>query len=102
MWPPDGVVSLADVPDDKSRTLMVVEVSDSGVLWMEPRDLHLSAMSFEIGAKKVVGIRSRHNAGDRAVANVSTVDGSVLAVGDTTPPAEVRSMLIRNNGRPMD
>lgn len=102
MWPPRGVVSFDDVADDDDLTLHVVEVSDSGVLWMEPRDLRLDAMSFEIGAKKGVGIRSRHDAGDRAVANVSTVDGSVPAVGDETPPAEVRSMLIRNDGQPLE
>lgn len=100
LWPPHGTVSLGDVTDDENLTLHVVEVSDSGALWMAPRDLRLDAMSFEIGAKKGVGIRSRHDAGDHAVANVSTVSGSVPAIGGNSPPADIRSMLIRNDGMP--
>jgi hypothetical protein len=100
MWPPRGVVSFDDVTDDNDLTLHVVEVSDSGVLWMAPRDLRLDAMRFEIGAKKGVGIRSRHEYDDRTIANVSLVSGAVRAFDETTPPAEVRSMLIRNDGGP--
>jgi hypothetical protein len=101
MWSPGGV-SLNDVTDDENLTLQIVEVSDSGVLWMAPRDLRLDAMSFEIGAKKGVGIRSRHEYDDRTVANVSLVSGAVRAFDETTPPAELRSMLIRNDGKPTE
>ncbi|MBA3314873.1 MAG: DUF1559 domain-containing protein [Planctomycetaceae bacterium] len=98
MWPPDGAASLDDVTKDQGPTLHVVEVSDSGVHWMEPVDLRLDAMSFSVSPAKGVGIRSRHPAG----ANAGFADGSVRFIGESTPPDVVQSLLLRNDGGPAD
>ncbi len=108
MWPPRDVASLDDATDPMYDTPFVVEVSHSGVHWMEPRDLQLDAMSFEINASKGVGIRCRHGTSNfilsdtRAGAHVMMVDGAVQFLHAETPPRTVRSMLIRNDGKPME
>jgi len=108
VWPPHGVASFQDVTDSTKNTLFVVEVGDSGVHWMEPRDLRLDAMSFRINAAHGVGIRGQHGALHYILsdvptgANVGTVDGWVEFLNAETPPADVRSMLIRNDGKPTE
>lgn len=106
MWPPRDVASLDDATDPTYDTPLVVEVSDSGVHWMEPRDLRLDAMSFEINAAKGVGIRGHHGTSNailfdtRAGANVMMVDGVVQLLGAETPPQTVRDMLMINGRKP--
>src|SRR5262245_56692175 len=39
---------LADIQDGMSSTLFVVENVDSGIHWMEPRDLSFDTMSFAV------------------------------------------------------
>lgn len=107
MWPPDGVATLADAADGADRTLHVVEVSNSGVHWMEPADLRLDAMQFAVGPKPQPGIRGSHGGTDRWfraddpwVAQAEFVDGSVRALSEETPPETVRSLLLRDDGGP--
>lgn len=108
LWRRDRTLSFDDVPDGLSNTILVVELSDSGVHWMEPRDLPLNKMTFEIGAKQGVGIRGRHGGTERwlreddpTFANVLLADGSVLALGGPDlKPATVRSLLLRDDGAP--
>lgn len=38
-WPEDQVVSLDDVTDGHDTTIQLVAVSESGIKWLEPRDL---------------------------------------------------------------
>ena len=77
MWPPDGATwNPEDAPDGLSKTLQLVEVSDSGVHWMEPRDLRFDAMTFRVNAGQGVGIRSRH--GD--LANAAFADTSSVTL----------------------
>jgi prepilin-type processing-associated H-X9-DG protein len=84
------------LPDGSSSTLHLVEVSDSGVHWMEPRDLSLDRMDFRINRETGVGIRSRHPVG----ANVSFSDGQVATLPAETAPETVKAMLLRDDGGP--
>ena len=95
IWPADGVASIRDVTNGTSNSIHIVEVSDSGVHWMEPRDLRLDVMSFQINSAKP-SIRSRH----RDAAHVTLVDGAVRLLGVDTPPETVRGMLDINDGKP--
>jgi hypothetical protein len=40
-WPGTEPVRIKDVTDGTATTIMLVEVADSGIHWMEPRDLNL-------------------------------------------------------------
>lgn len=104
MWPPDSVGRLEDVKDGTGAVIQVVEVSNSGVHWMEPRDLRFDEMSFRFNDDGQA-VRSRHVqrhwfGGDTARANAAFADGSVKPLTDSTPPETVKSLLLRDDGGP--
>ncbi len=79
-WP--GTESIGfDQIDDESKTILVVEVADSGIHWMEPSDLDIE----QIGAKVELGngpyMSSNHYAG----INVVYADGSVSSLSKGLP-----------------
>jgi hypothetical protein len=45
MWPVGGYVREADLINGLSNTIMVVEIGDSDIHWMEPRDLPVEELS---------------------------------------------------------
>lgn len=105
MWPPHGSVSFEDIPDGSSNVIHVVEVSDSGLHWMQPADLRLDAMTLQVPATKGVGPRSHHSAtGDIATAQVNfgIADGSTRLIHPSVPPETLRSYFIRDDGRLLD
>ena len=53
-------VAVSDISDGAANTLLVVEIANSGIHWMEPRDLHLVQMAPTINPKSGQGISSRH------------------------------------------
>jgi prepilin-type processing-associated H-X9-DG protein len=93
-FPGDKCVALSDVTDDKGNTILVVEVENSGIHWMAPRDLHVAQMARTINAAKGQGISSKHKAG----ANVAMADGTVQFLEAEKLTAEdVRSMSTIND-----
>lgn len=47
-WPGSKSVTHSDIKDGEENTIMLVEVENSGIHWMEPRDLEFDTMSFHI------------------------------------------------------
>ena len=87
---PDGdSVSLDDITDDPTKTLLIVEVADSGILWMEPRDLDVAQMAPTVNATTGHGIRSEHSGG----AVVVFVDGHIEFLSEPTTAEELAAML---------
>ena len=72
-WPDDKSTKLGDFADGASNTIMIVEMANSGIHWMEPRDLHVLKMHPWINAKSSQAISSNHPGG----ACVLFADGSV-------------------------
>lgn len=54
-WPGEQSVRLDDIKDGPSNTILIVEVPDSDVHWMEPRDLDFAGL--EKAVKKHGGLR---------------------------------------------
>jgi len=50
-WPGSRPTSIRDMKDGTSNTLLIAEVANSGIHWMEPRDLHVVQMMPTINAK---------------------------------------------------
>jgi hypothetical protein len=72
-WPDEGTTSWDQIRDGMSRTIVIVEVHNSGIHWMEPRDLYVTQMPLAINPKRGIGISSLHTGG----AMVVCADGSV-------------------------
>lgn len=49
-WPGAKAIRCEDIPDGPDNTVLLIEVENSGIHWMEPRDLPLASMNLKIGA----------------------------------------------------
>jgi prepilin-type processing-associated H-X9-DG protein len=90
---------LEEITDGLSDTLMVVEMSPSGVLWTEPCDLDVSEVSFKINDPDRVCLRG-HPGG----ANVVFADGHVefLSQGKSADDeAHLKAITTINGGEDM-
>lgn len=105
-WSGSRPVSLDDFTDDPSETLHVVEIANSGIHWMEPRDLNVSEMTLEVNPKSGRGISSLHTAyrwpRHPGSANVAFADGRERLLWENTSAKELRAMLTRSGGEPVD
>ena len=57
-WPGSAAARFEDFRDATSNTIMVVEMVDSGIHWMEPRDMDAATMTMSVNPKSGVGISS--------------------------------------------
>jgi len=67
-----------EITDDPHTTIIVVEMSHSGIYWTEPRDLNVPEMSFKTEDPSRPCMRSAHQS--PGVVNVLFADGSVSAI----------------------
>jgi len=81
--------SIAEIRDGTSHTIAVVERSESGIRWTEPRDLNFEKMSFHVNDPAGEGIRSNHSGG----ANVSFADGHTKFVSEDIDPQTLKALL---------
>ena len=89
-WPGTTPSCLENCSKRASQTALVVEVANSGIHWMEPRDLELSNFDPTIDSRSGRGISSNHAGG----ANVAMVDGSVRCLSRNTAPEIVKAMFM--------
>jgi prepilin-type processing-associated H-X9-DG protein len=82
-FPGSHTRSIIDAQDYQSRsnTILVAEASGLGIEWLEPRDLDLDRMSFQLNDSKRLGISSVHPHG----ANACMADGSVRFLSEISP-----------------
>jgi len=83
---------IQDITDGSSHTAIGGEVSESGIHWMEPRDLNVEEMSFKINDKNRIGLRSNHP----HCVNVPFADGSVRTIRDDIDPKLLKSLITIN------
>jgi prepilin-type processing-associated H-X9-DG protein len=79
---------LSEIKDGTSRTIAIVEVSGSGIPWMEPKDLKLD--DFVALFKRPRNVEPNRNHPDRI--NVLFADGSVRSLDATTAAEQIRAM----------
>jgi hypothetical protein len=96
MWPGEKATKLADFADGMSNTIMVVEVTDSGIHWMEPRDLHVVQMPMAVNPAKGTGISSAHPDGAQAV----FADGRTEYLPNGLPSESLLGLLTIAGGEP--
>lgn len=94
LFPPDGQTrTLGDVSDGTSNTIMIMEVTHSGVNWMEPTDLSFDQMRFMPNSGP--GDASSEHPG---MVNAGFADGSVRAVSDDIDPHVLEGLLTIDGG----
>ena len=86
-------VSMADITDGTSNTIMTVEVPDSSAVeWTKPDDF---AYDEEDPAKGLAGMRS-------GVFIAGFCDGSVHIISTSVDPATLKLLFMRDDGKPFD
>ncbi|NLE39494.1 MAG: DUF1559 domain-containing protein [Pirellulaceae bacterium] len=93
-WRGDRPVRLARFIDNPETTILLVETKDSGIHWMEPRDLEYPPMPSQINAPSGGGISSHHGTS----ALVLFADGSVEVVSNDAE--NVDALLTIDGGDP--
>ncbi len=102
-WPGARATSVAEIEakDGGDRTILLVETHDSGIHWMEPRDIQLdwciTAMDGPLAGSRA-GTHGNHEAGGV----VGFVDGHVTFLDKYTPPATLESLFITDDNGPLE
>jgi type II secretory pathway pseudopilin PulG len=85
--PPNRPGSAPPSFDDKSAVI-IIEIADSDIHWMEPRDVLLSELSMKINDRSKRSLSSYHGG-----ACVAHADGTVELLDDATTEERVRELL---------
>ena len=93
-----GSTTTRDISDGTSNTLMLVESHQSGIHWMEPRDMKADDADLGVDTGATGGIQSAHAGG----ANVAMADGSVHFVSDGVDPEVLKSMTTVDGNEKVD
>jgi len=80
--------SVNDFGDGTSNTIAIAEMSESGIHWMEPRDLDVDKMSFKVNDRKGQAIRSKHP----GVVNALLADGSAHSISEDIDPHVLKAL----------
>lgn len=89
---------LDDIRDGSGKTIMLAEMSHSGILWTGPRDLNVEEMSYKLNDPEKIGMRSEHFGG----LHIGLGDSSVRWISDSTDPELLKAMITINGGENMD
>ena len=98
-FPGSRPTSLAGVRDGTAHTLMIAEVADSGINWMEPRDLEAGAMSMVVNDRSRRPSLSSH---DPVGPHVAFVDGSRRVLNPGLPPRALEALTTISGGEAVD
>ena len=94
VWPGATPTTMNAITDGTSNTLLVVEVHNSGINWMEPRDLDIRTIPMTINAVTGLGLRSAHKHGTQA----AFVDAHVQMLPNNTPTETLRALFTIDGG----
>jgi prepilin-type processing-associated H-X9-DG protein len=95
---PNEATRMSDIRDGASNTIMIVEVTGSGIPWMEPRDLSVEEIQHQINDGSGKWISSKHPGG----VNVALCDGSVRFLAETIDRKILQSLIDPNDGTRVD
>jgi prepilin-type processing-associated H-X9-DG protein len=99
-WPGEKTVREQDISegDGTTNTLLVVELADSDICWMEPRDMRFQDAIAGINVDRKGGISSNHGGG----AGCAFADGHITFIHSGTPPEVIRALLTINGHEPLE
>ena len=97
VFPGSTTVSKDQILDGPADTILVAEIENNGVSWMEPIDLDASKMSFAVNASAGREIGSNRSSG----ALIVTADGKVHRLQNNTSPALIESLVTIDGAEPV-
>jgi prepilin-type processing-associated H-X9-DG protein len=102
-FPEAGPLTLGDITDGTSNTLLVVEACGQNIVWTEPRDVDVSRDALQINAPGAQpgtsdGIASSYHEGG---AQVALADGSVRMLSATMDQSVLRALTTAAEGEPV-
>ena len=86
-----------EITDRLADTLLVVEVADMGIHWLDPTDLDGTKMDWRVNLQ--AGLGSHHACGGL---HVLMADGTVHHLGDYVPPEELQALATINGQENVD
>ncbi len=95
-WPGPHAIRVGEIIDGCSNTFQVIELPDSDICWMEPRDVVLT----DVIPWNTSRTGPRWGSPHRDVINVLYCDGSVHPIKKTVPRYLIFSLLTANQGFP--
>src|SRR5262249_25630955 len=96
IWPGATSTKMADIKDGPSNTILLIEVLNSGIHWMEPRDLDMTQMPMAITPAKGLGISCVHK--PEGFANIAFADGGTRRIPNTASAKAIRAALTISGG----
>lgn len=84
----DKSLNMNQITDSPGNTILVVESTESGVNWMEPKDLTASSMEYAVNGAATNCIRSHHPYG----AQVVFADGKTHYLTNDLPPEYIEAL----------
>ena len=87
VFPDDKNITMFQITDGTANTILAVEVHNSGIQWMEPRDLHVTQMAPSINSPSRQGLSSLHPEKQPTGALAVFVDGHIQFLPNDTDPA---------------
>jgi hypothetical protein len=108
-WPGSKSASHADIKDGEENTIILVEVENSGIHWMEPRDLEFDTMSFQINDPTGNSIRGNHRFEKGKLfwkrkipcVNAATCDGSARSLPHSIDETTLKALLTIDGKEPV-
>jgi hypothetical protein len=97
-FPGDKTTRFADFTDGKENTILLVEVADSGIHWMEPRDIELDSLAIGKSSGALPAISSAHPRGPAAVFADSI---HAHRLSQTIQPDKLRALVTIAGGEPV-
>lgn len=94
-WPGSVGIQMADITDQPTQTIMLVEIAESGINWLEPRDLPFEQIAQGINPPlSKLSVSSKHPGG----VNVTFADGHLRYIGEDTSAKVFRALLTIDGG----
>ncbi len=93
-----GSITIDDISDGASNTIMLVESADTGIHWMEPRDLKFEDARIVEDDSTGSGIRSYH----AGVVMTTFCDGSAKGVSKDIDPKLLKALMTVNGGESIE
>lgn len=92
-----GSRKMAEITDGTSNTIMIIEVANSGINWLEPKDLKFEDLAKMGAGPGASGISSQHP----GAVNVLMCDGSVRTVSTYTAPQQLQAAATIDGNEPV-